>query len=132
MSELARALHISQATLTGVLDRLEKRGLARRSRDGIDRRSVRVELTSEGESLLELAPSLLQDCFRKEFFKLQDWEQTQMLSTLQRVASLMEQGELPPVRRSDRAEATGAAASATPVSGLATPLDAADGLAPII
>ncbi|HBL47553.1 MAG TPA: hypothetical protein DDZ90_29625, partial [Planctomycetaceae bacterium] len=35
-------------------------------------------------------PSLLQDRFRRELLMLQQWEQTQMLSTLQRIASMMD------------------------------------------
>ena len=48
VSELGAAVGSRPATLTGVLDRLERRGLiARRARPG-DRRSVLVELTPEG------------------------------------------------------------------------------------
>ncbi len=93
MSELARAMHLSQATLTGVLDRLEKRGLARRARSGTDRRSVVVQLTDEGRVLLESAPPLLQEQFRRRYDQLADWEQSQMLSMLQRVAALMDTEE---------------------------------------
>lgn len=90
MSALARAIHVSQATLTGILDRLERRQFVQRFRSGTDRRSVVVELTPQGSELLESAPSLLQDGFRRELLRLAPWEQTQMLSTLQRIASMMD------------------------------------------
>ena len=87
---LAKSVHLSQATMTGILNRLEKRGLVERARSGNDRRSVVIELTTKGDQLLNDAPSLLQDRFRRELLTLQEWEQTQMLSTLQRIASMMD------------------------------------------
>jgi DNA-binding MarR family transcriptional regulator len=39
--------------VTGLLDRLEQRGLARRTREGTDRRVVTARITSEGRRLLE-------------------------------------------------------------------------------
>ncbi|MFH1268900.1 MAG: MarR family winged helix-turn-helix transcriptional regulator [Planctomycetota bacterium] len=91
---LAKSIHLSQATLTGILTRLETRTLVSRARSGSDRRTVVVELTEEGRTVLESAPSLLQDCFRRELFKLREWEQTQMLATLQRIAAMMDAEEI--------------------------------------
>lgn len=87
---LAKSIHLSHATLTGILSRLESRKLVSRSRSGSDRRAVVVELTKVGESTLETAPSMLQERFRSELHKLEEWEQTQMLATLQRIASMMD------------------------------------------
>ena len=87
---LAKSIHLSQATLTGILTRLENRDLVSRTRSGSDRRTVIVELTEDGRAVLESAPSLLQDSFRRELLKLHEWEQTQMLATLQRIASMMD------------------------------------------
>ena len=87
---LAKSVHLSQATMTGILNRLERRGVIERERSGLDRRSVVIKLTKKGEQIIEDAPSLLQDRFRRELLTLQEWEQTQMLSTLQRIASMMD------------------------------------------
>jgi DNA-binding MarR family transcriptional regulator len=89
-SVLARAVNLSQPTLTGILDRLERRGLVTRSRSGTDRRSVVITATNAGHAMLATAPPLLQDHFRQELAKLQEWEQTAMLATLQRVAAMMD------------------------------------------
>lgn len=91
---LAKSIHLSQATLTGILTRLENRNLVSRTRSGSDRRTVVVELTEDGRAVLESAPSLLQDSFRRELLKLHEWEQTQMLATLQRIASMMDAEEI--------------------------------------
>jgi len=90
VGELTRAIHVSQATVTGILDRMAKRDLVRRQRSETDRRCVQVWLTDLGEQLLADAPPLLQEEFTIQFGKLEDWEQTQVLSALQRVVSMME------------------------------------------
>jgi DNA-binding MarR family transcriptional regulator len=48
---LAKEAHLDAATMTGVLDRLEAKGLVRRVRHETDRRAVRVVLTDEGRAL---------------------------------------------------------------------------------
>lgn len=45
--ELARAAGLTAGAVTGVVDRLEKRGYARRVDDPFDRRRVRIEVTPE-------------------------------------------------------------------------------------
>jgi DNA-binding MarR family transcriptional regulator len=52
MRALAEALDVSQASTTGIVDRMEQRGLVTRVRDSSDRRVVRVELTSEGRGMV--------------------------------------------------------------------------------
>jgi DNA-binding MarR family transcriptional regulator len=87
---LARAVHLSGPTVTGILDRLARRGLVERARNGQDRRSVTVTMTPLGEELLAEAPSLLQDRFRAELARVEDWEQTMILAMLQRIAAMMD------------------------------------------
>lgn len=89
-SVIARTVHLSQGTVTGILHRLEQRGLITRTRSETDRRAVIVQISGEGTRLLDLAPSLLQDEFRHELERLEQWERHQILSTLQRVATLMD------------------------------------------
>jgi DNA-binding MarR family transcriptional regulator len=90
LGDLAREVAISKATLTGIVDRLERQMLMVRSRDGVDRRKITVALTPKGIEILTSAPPLLQDTFRTELRKLHDWERASMLSTLQHVAALMD------------------------------------------
>lgn len=87
---VARDIYLGQATVTGILGRLEKRRLVSRARGDRDRRSVVVQLTDDGAKMVREAPSLLQDRFHRELAKLQEWEQTMILATLQRIASMMD------------------------------------------
>jgi DNA-binding MarR family transcriptional regulator len=91
---LAKEVHLSQATVTGILGRLENRELLVRTRGTQDRRSVLVELTEAGGKLVAEAPSLLQERFHRELSRLQEWEQTMILATLQRIASIMDAEEI--------------------------------------
>lgn len=91
---LAKEISLSHATVTGVLDRLEKRSLVRRTRSDLDKRKVLVAVTDAGLAILASAPSLLQEDFVERFRKLKPWEQTLILSSVQRVASMMQADEL--------------------------------------
>ena len=51
--ELAEELHVRPATLSGLADRLERSGFAKRWTDPTDRRVVRIGLTEEGVALLD-------------------------------------------------------------------------------
>jgi len=51
ISALAQKVALDKATLTGLLDRLERDGLAERKADRADRRAIRVYLTPKAESV---------------------------------------------------------------------------------
>ncbi len=50
MKEIGEELHIGKSTLTGVIDRLEKRGYLRRVINPRDRRSFALEVTRQGKA----------------------------------------------------------------------------------
>lgn len=125
VSALARAVDLSQPTVSGIIDRLEKRGLVRRERGTGDRRTVLVTVTTEGGRALRDAPSLLQDRFVSELARLEEWEQTQLLATLQRVAAMMgaEEIDASPVLAPGPIEAIGNSAAQAGDSPDATQVD---------
>ena len=86
---LADQVSLSQATVTAILDRLERQQLVYRRRSEGDRRRVNVFLTELGRSRLKDAPAALQDAFVRAFTALEDWEQNLITSALQRVAVMM-------------------------------------------
>lgn len=87
--EIADSLNLSPATITNILDRLENRELASRIRSNQDKRKVGVYLTDAGKAALENAPRPLQEHFIERFNSLEEWEQSQMVATMQRIASMM-------------------------------------------
>lgn len=90
IGELAKDISLSQATVTTILDRLEKRNLVYRKRSASDKRKVHAHLTDTALDVLKTAPIPLQDHFTREFGNLQEWEQTMIISSLQRVAQMMD------------------------------------------
>jgi DNA-binding MarR family transcriptional regulator len=61
-SELARLWQVTPAVLTGIVDRLESRGLVRREPDPMDRRRLRLALTEDGlEASLDVERALTDD-----------------------------------------------------------------------
>lgn len=89
IGEIAQAVSLSQATVTTILDRLEKRELVFRERSVTDKRKVHAHLTSHAHELLKQAPTPLQDQLTKQFSHLKEWEQSLLVSSLQRVAQMM-------------------------------------------
>ncbi len=90
IGELAQDMSLSQATVTSILDRLEKRQLVYRQRSQTDRRKVHAYLTESALETLKSAPIPLQDRFTREFSKLDEWEQAMIMSALKRVAQMMD------------------------------------------
>ncbi|MCW9014538.1 MAG: MarR family transcriptional regulator [Gammaproteobacteria bacterium] len=90
IGELANEMSLSQATVTTIIDRLEKRQLVFRKRSRQDKRKVHAYLTDAGLEMLKNAPIPLQDQFTRQFGDLHEWEQTMIISSLQRVAQMMD------------------------------------------
>ncbi len=90
IGELASEMSLSQATVTSILDRLEKRELVYRERSKEDKRKVHAYLTDHASETLKDAPIPLQDQFTRQFGDLQEWEQTMIISSLQRLAHMMD------------------------------------------
>ena len=90
IGELASEVNLSQATVTTILDRLERKELIYRERSKVDKRKVHAYLTESGVEILKDAPMPLQDQFTRQFNDLQQWEQTAIISALQRIAYMMD------------------------------------------
>jgi DNA-binding MarR family transcriptional regulator len=89
LGELAKFACLSNATVTGIVDRLEKRELVERTRRNDDRRKIFVILTPSGRVVLKKAPSPLQDQFLDEFSGLSDESKSEILDMLEKIGSMM-------------------------------------------
>lgn len=87
-SQLAGLVSLSQASLSGVLDRLVARGMISRKRDERDRRKQWLSLAEEGRTALSEAPPLLPRHGLERFKALPDWERHALLAALLRAADL--------------------------------------------
>lgn len=88
--ELAKQVSLSQATITNILDRIEKRDWVVRQRSEQDKRKVFVSLTPEGLEKVKDSPTPLQENFVRQFNDLKEWEQSMILASLYRVAEMMD------------------------------------------
>jgi DNA-binding MarR family transcriptional regulator len=89
-SEIARAVNLSQGTITSIVDRLERAGLVDRERGADDKRVIEVVVTDAGRERLADAPEPLQQNFLEAFGALEDWEKSLLVSSVQRIASMMQ------------------------------------------
>lgn len=59
-SQIARHIMVNSSTVTGIIDRLENKGLVERKRISYDRRVITIELTKAGKDLARHAPPPIQ------------------------------------------------------------------------
>jgi len=94
IGEISKKISLSQATVTSILDRLVDKGLVYRERSTEDKRKVHAYLTEDAVALIKDAPAPLQEQFTKQFEALNEWEQSMMISSLQRIAQMMDAEEI--------------------------------------
>ena len=92
--DIAKEIALSAATVTTIIDRLESRSLVIRTRSKTDKRKVHLSLSESGKLLLSSSPKPLQDHFIKRYQNLEEWEQSQLLSAVERIASMMDAEKL--------------------------------------
>jgi len=90
IGRLADRMSLSQATVTDILNRLESRGLITRSRSEADRRCVYIRLTRQAKDLLLTSDEMAEDMFASRFAALKEWEQLQLIASLNRISELMD------------------------------------------
>jgi DNA-binding MarR family transcriptional regulator len=60
-SQIAKLIMVNSSTVTGIIDRLEQKGLVERTRTSLDRRVITIELTEAGQKMAEGAPPPIQE-----------------------------------------------------------------------
>jgi DNA-binding MarR family transcriptional regulator len=74
MTRLAEAMDVSVASATGIVNRMEERGLVERRHDSADRRVVLVHLTRRGSKVFEVMERFRRDRLAKVLDHLTDDE----------------------------------------------------------
>jgi DNA-binding MarR family transcriptional regulator len=82
-SEIGVKMMVTVSNLTGIVDRLEEKGLVARERDSHDRRVVHVKLTDKGKKLYRVSVAAFEESV-SEFFSALDKSEQKDLSTLLR------------------------------------------------
>jgi len=93
-SAIAERLFITGASVTSLVDTLERRGLVRRTRDHEDRRVVLVELTDAAHPVIDAYLAEVTALHRAEFAVLDDQERETLILLLARVAAAIQQTDV--------------------------------------
>jgi MarR family transcriptional regulator, organic hydroperoxide resistance regulator len=90
VGELADAAGVAAPTATRMLDGLARNGLITRRHSEVDRRSVIVSLTAEGETALEEAHGVVDAWRRQVLESLEPAEREHAAALLERLSEVME------------------------------------------
>jgi len=90
LSDLGKRMYLHPSTITGVIDRLEKKGYVTRSRDQVDRRVIYVQLTAEGKRLAKRAPNPAQGKMIYGLKNLKRRELNLIYNSAQKLVEIME------------------------------------------
>ena len=82
-SEIGAKMMVTVSNLTGIVDRLEEKGMVVRERDKHDRRVIHVKLTDKGKKLYKVSVNTFENSVSQLFSRL-DKTQQKELSTLLR------------------------------------------------
>ena len=94
MSRLSEHMLVAPANMTGLVDRLERKGYVERKRDAGDRRLCRIELTEKGRQTYDAIAHQFWIYVRHVFSPLSDNERTLLLGLLARVRKGVDQIEV--------------------------------------
>jgi DNA-binding MarR family transcriptional regulator len=89
-SKLANAILVKPSTITGVIDRLEQKGLVVRERDVKDRRVVSIRLTDAGQELVNSAPPPIQRSLIDGLKGLSNDENSNIKDSLERLVAMLD------------------------------------------
>ncbi len=93
-SQIAKHMLVKSSTVTGVVDRLEQKGLARRVRNSPDRRIVTIELTDAGNQLAENAPPPIQQKIVDGLKKISETEIDEIVFALTKLTDMLDVQDL--------------------------------------
>ena len=89
LGQLTRLLHLNNSTVTGIVDRLEKRNLVRRVRQSRDRRQIHVEITEDGSEFIKNAPNPIQEGFLERLESLGEEKVALLLWSLELLVDML-------------------------------------------
>jgi DNA-binding MarR family transcriptional regulator len=87
IGELSKALDLSNSTISGIVDRLERNNIVIRVRDKVDRRVVYVSLSTDIHELEKQYP-ILQEGYFTQFFV--EWNDDAKVEQLEQIYSSLE------------------------------------------
>jgi DNA-binding MarR family transcriptional regulator len=90
LSELGKGMYLHPSTITGLIDRLEKKGFVLRERDQVDRRVIKIRLTAPGAVLVKKSPNPIQGKMIHGLRRLKWNELNSIFSAMRKLVEIME------------------------------------------
>lgn len=88
--EIRKFLNLNASTTSGIINRLETKGLIARLPKSGDKRVVTIALTSKGDTLMEKMPSLLHEKLEEKLEKLDENTLLNIQNSLELLVNLLE------------------------------------------
>jgi DNA-binding MarR family transcriptional regulator len=89
-SQIAHHIMVNSSTVTGIVDRLEKKGLVQRRRSAVDRRVITIELTTAGRQMAQNAPPPVQQQIIDGLRRIPDSEIEQIVHALTTLTRMLD------------------------------------------
>ena len=96
ISRIAEVILVNASTVTGIIDRLEGKGVVKRSRISEDRRIIMIELTEKGRTLAEDAPPPIQHKIFEGLNRLTEEEVDEIAEVLIRLTHMLDVQDIDP------------------------------------
>ncbi|SLN69780.1 putative HTH-type transcriptional regulator YusO [Roseivivax jejudonensis] len=93
-SDVASQMGVSQATISVLIKKLVSYNLIERRQSARDGRQIDLTITPSGLEKVEAAPDALQQRYVAQFEALPAWEQSMVVAVLERVAGMLDAGQL--------------------------------------
>ena len=86
VKQLAEHLYLDSSTVTGILDRMEQKGLIKKTADPKDRRALQVLLTQKGQALEEPLSQAILNANKKALQEMNDKEYESLKELLHKLS----------------------------------------------
>jgi len=93
-TEIRKFLNLNPSTISGIINRLENKGLVARLPRSGDKRKVTIVITSKGDRLIKRIPSLLHDRLSNKLGKFDDKTLQHLLENLELLVNILEINDL--------------------------------------
>lgn len=90
LGDLSKRMYLRPSTITGLIDRLEKRGYVVRDRDRRDRRVIKIVLTPKGKGLAKRGPNPIQGKMIYGLRNLSRGELRSIYDSIRKLVAIME------------------------------------------
>jgi DNA-binding MarR family transcriptional regulator len=93
-SQIGKIIMVKSSTVTGIIDRLEQKGLLDRLRNSPDRRVVTIQLTAAGKKMANNAPPQIQQKILDGLNLLRENEIKRIVKSLKMITSMLDVQDL--------------------------------------